>query len=91
MKLTREEAQAIVYSDDSDWQCINKEIVKTTRWSILKKEVHEHLPTGKFYEFHYSVGATEIQNERAYEYDTEVEPVEVEQIEKIVMVWEKVK
>jgi len=41
---------------------------------------------------HYSVGATESQWERPWEYEgEEIECTEVHQIEKLIKVWESVK
>ena len=90
MKLTREEAQDIVYDDNDDWSMVETHIVTNSRWSIIHEGVFEHLPTGKFYQLCWSVGATEQQDESPFEYE-DPEPVEVEQIERLVNVWEKVK
>lgn len=51
-------------------------IVNTTRWSIIHEIVFED--NGKFYMTTYSKGSTEIQDERPWEYDDEIECTEVE-------------
>lgn len=51
-------------------------IVNTTRWSIIHEIVFED--NGKFYMTTYSEGSTEIQDERPWEYDDEIECTEVE-------------
>lgn len=51
-------------------------IVDTTRWSIIHEIVFED--NGKFYMTTYSEGSTEIQDERPWEYDDEIECTEVE-------------
>lgn len=87
MKLTGEEARRIVYRDSDDWEFVEDCIVDNTRWSVLKDAIHKHIPTGKFYEFNFSVGATEMQDESPYEYDDEVEIYEVEQREVTTKQW----
>ena len=89
MKLSGEEARNIVYDLDALWKRATKNVVEeTTRWSIIKSAVFQHLPSGKFYEFWWSQGATETQDEAPFEYDDEYEPVEV--VQKIVkrVIWE---
>lgn len=61
------------------------EITETSRWSIHHKIVFEH--EGKFYQTYYSEGATEMQDESPWEYEDEVECVEVELKEVKVMKW----
>lgn len=63
-------------------------IVDNSRWSIIHEMVFEH--EGKFYSTTYSVGATERQDESPWEYEDEVECVEVHKVEKIMKVWEPV-
>lgn len=60
-------------------------IVDTTRWSIIHEIVFED--NGKFYMTTYSEGATEIQDERPWEYDDEIECTEVELKEVKVKKW----
>jgi hypothetical protein len=63
-------------------------IIDNSRWSISHEIIFEH--EGKFYQTYYSVGATEQQDESPWEYEDEVECVEVQQVEKVVKVWEPV-
>lgn len=67
---------------------LSNEIIENTRWSIIHSIVFKF--EDKYYETSYSVGATEEQDEGPWEYDTEVECVEVRQVEKVVKVWEAV-
>ena len=60
-------------------------IVNTTRWSIIHEIVFED--KGKFYRTTYSVGATEMQWEKPWEYEEEVECEEVELREVTVKKW----
>jgi hypothetical protein len=67
---------------------ISDTIVENSRWSILHKLIFQH--EGKVYKTGYSVGATEEQYERPWEYENEVECIEVKLVEKVVKVWEEV-
>ena len=60
-------------------------IINTTRWSIVHEIVFED--NGKFYQTTYSEGATEMQDERPWEYEDEVECEEVELREEKVKKW----
>ncbi len=84
MKFKKEELQDLLWDDIEDeakWEIIEDKIIENTRWSILHRLIYKY--DGKFYETSYSVGATEQQDERPFEYDDdiiechEVEPVEV--------------
>ena len=61
------------------------EIIDTSRWSTIYELVFEH--EGKHYLTTYSVGATESQDERPWEYENEVECVEVELVPVTVKKW----
>lgn len=90
MKLTGEEAREIVEEANEDWKEIESKIVDNSRWSIHHKGVFQYIPTGKYYEFYWSVGATEYQEEQPFEYDKEVEALEVHQVPEVVQVWRTV-
>lgn len=60
-------------------------IIDTTRWSIVHEIVFED--NGKFYQTTYSEGATEMQYERPWECEDEVECEEVELREVKVKKW----
>jgi len=81
MKLTREEAQDLLWEGSEDWETIYDNIVETSRWSEHHEIVFKYLPTGKFYMASYSKGLTESQDESPWEYGdpdfTEVWPEEV--------------
>ena len=63
---------------------VNK-IISTTRWSVVHEIVFED--NGKFYQTAYFEGATELQDERPWEYEDEVECIEVELCEVKVKQW----
>lgn len=64
---------------------IHDEIVGNSRWSIQHKIIFEY--QGKFYRAYYSIGATEMQDERPWEYEDEVDCVEVELKKVEVLKW----
>lgn len=64
---------------------ITDNIIDTTRWSIVHEIVFAD--KGKFYMTTYREGATECQDERPWEYEDEVECVEVELREVKVKKW----
>ncbi len=70
---------------DLPWTALKDDIVDTSRWSIRHRIIFEH--NGKFYQTHYSVGATECQDESPWEYDDEIECVEVELKEVTKLEW----
>ena len=90
MKLTAQEARQVVGDDSFDFELIESEIVDTSRWSVHKEGIFKHIKTGKFYRFEWSEGATEMQEEMPYEYETEVEPEEVEQVEVKSFIWKAI-
>jgi len=88
MKLTSEEACNVIWGDTEDWKpASDKNIDGTSRWSVFMSQVFEHIPTGKFYLFEWSKGATECQDEDPFEYVDEVEPSEVVEKEVTVKKW----
>lgn len=64
---------------------IKDTITDTSRWS----EHHEIIFAydGKFYRTHYSQGLTEMQDESAWQEESEIECTEVELKEKMIKVW----
>lgn len=68
---------------------VEDEITDHSRWSVHHYLIFEH--EGKFWETSYSVGATEQQDERPWEYEDEVECVEVEKVEIVKTEWKAVK
>ena len=90
MKLTGDEAREIVWECNKDWEQIEYDLVDNNRWSLFYEGVFKHIPTGKYYKFEWSKGATEYQDEKPFQYTKEVIPVEVHSVEKTVQVWEVV-
>jgi hypothetical protein len=80
MKLSREEAQSIVWQDHETAEIVLDKVTSNTRWSIVHRLVFKL--NDKYYETRYSKGATEYQDEQPFQYDTEVECKEVEPYEK---------
>lgn len=70
---------------DLPYSAIKDTIVDTSRWSIQHEIIFEY--EGKFYRTYYSVGATEMQDERPWEYDDTVECTEVEIKQVLVSKW----
>ncbi len=70
---------------DLPYSAIKNDIVNTSRWSINHEIIFTH--DGKFYRTHYSEGATEMQDESPWEYETEVTCIEVELKEVKVKKW----
>lgn len=63
-------------------------ITAVSRWSVHHRIVFEH--EGRFYQTKYSIGATESQDESPWQYQNEVECIEVHKVVKPVEVWEAV-
>ena len=70
---------------DLPYTAILDKIIDTSRWSIIHEIVFED--NGKFYSTTYSEGATEMQDERPWEYDSIIECTEVELREVKVKKW----
>lgn len=70
---------------DLPYEALEDNITSTSRWSIHHDIIFED--NGKFYKEHYSEGATEMQDERPWEYDNEIECTEVELKEVLVKKW----
>lgn len=64
---------------------IEDNIIDTSRWSIIHEIIFED--GGKIYRTTYSEGATEMQWEKPWEYEEEVECEEVELREVTVNKW----
>lgn len=70
---------------DLPYECIYDQIIDKTRWSIIHECVFEF--ENKFYLTTYSEGATEMQYETPWEYEDEIECVEVELREVLIKRW----
>lgn len=64
------------------------EIVDKRRWALTHELIFQH--EDKLYRTHYSVGATENQDEGPWEYVKTVECTEVEEYDKIVKAYRAV-
>lgn len=87
LKLTGEEGRSILYEDNDDFKLVRSEIVDNTRWSVVYEDVYQRLSDKKFFKTTYRKGATEMQDERPYEYG-EALFYEVFPVEKTVVVYE---
>lgn len=76
LKLTRAEANGILWSDSEDFKIISNEIFEHTRWSVHHELIVQRISDGKFFRSYYSKGATEYQDEEPWEY-AEPEFIEV--------------
>jgi hypothetical protein len=91
LKFTPREGREIVWGDDERFVTISNEIVDTRRWTLTKRLIVKRVSDGKFFETFYSKGATEMQEEKPFEYDKEAEFNEVKEIQKTITdyVWEE--
>lgn len=81
MKFKKADLQDLIYA------AVDNNIIRHTRWSVHHKVVFPF--EGKFYTTEYSVGATESQDERPFEYAAdEIECPEVREVEKLMKMWE---
>lgn len=86
MKFKKEVLQAIVYDDCINADKVEDRITDTGRWSIFHTMVFKY--KNKFYESGYSIGATEMQEERPFEFSADsIECPEVKQKEVMVKKW----
>ena len=91
MKLTRKEARNIVQADHQDWVLVPDTMALTGqhRWTIDYVAVFQHVPSGRYYSLRWTEGATEMQDQDPFDYE-DPNPVEVQQVERTVKVWEPV-
>lgn len=87
MILEKWKARDILWGDSLDGKVIQDTITHNSRWNIHHEIVVEY--KGEFYLAYYSVGATEQQDEQAWEYDEDVEFIPAKKVEKVITVWEK--
>ena len=79
-------ARDILYGSDKSYKVIKDELVDSSRWSLQHDLVIQSVTDGRFWKGYYSVGATECQDESAFEYTTP-EFVEVFPTEQVVIVY----
>lgn len=68
---------------------IKEELIDKDRWMVCYRIIFKY--NGKFYETFYNVGATEMQDERPWEYESKIRCYEVEQKEVLVKQWVNIK
>jgi len=87
LTVSRDEAHDIALGYSEDFKVIVTEVVETCRWTILYEVVVQRISDGAFFSSSYNKGATEYQDQSAYEYD---EPVfnQVFPKEKTIIVYE---
>lgn len=76
-------------SEEDQVKVLSDKIVDQSRWSVIHELIVQI--KDKTYRADYSVGATEQQDESPWQYEDEIEFVEVQQVEKVIKVWEPVK
>ena len=67
LNLTVEEGRTIIYEDSEEYDVIEDVIDDTTRWSENHTIVIQRKSDGKYFTDWYSVGLTEMQDERPYD------------------------
>ena len=77
------------YIDPSRGKIIEDVPMSKSRWSTSYKLIFEL--DGKTYQTSYSVGSTEMQEERPWEYESEITCIEVEPVEVMKIVWKPIK
>lgn len=88
LEISAEDARGLIWGDGPDGiEVVKDDVIDNTRWSIIHTMVIKK--DNKFYQDEYSVGATESQDESAWEY-TKPNFVEVEPYEKTVIEYRKV-
>ena len=89
--LTKDDGNRMVYDEHPDFEDVpgTEKIVDQGRWDTMFKKVFKHVPSGKFYMLHYSLGSTEQQECDPFEY-SDPEPEEVELREVTKKEWMKV-
>lgn len=61
--MTKEEFFDALYGDDENWKNVTEaEIYDQSRWSIYKSQVMQRISDGKYFEFWWGEGATEMQD-----------------------------
>lgn len=82
LTLDNKEALDILESGSAHgYEVIRNELIDSSRWNVYYELVIKQLSDGKYFKTTYSEGATEIQDERPFEYGeakfTEVFPIKV--------------
>lgn len=87
LEFSNEDAKDIAYGDHDDFNVVSDEMIDHRRWSITHEVIVQRISDSKYFKSQYSIGATESQDQFAYDYDdpkfTQVFP-----IEKTIIVYE---
>lgn len=67
-KFNTETLANIKFGEDEKYEVLVDETIDTTRWSIISRFIFKDKATDEIWETEYSEGATEIQDEGAFEY-----------------------
>lgn len=86
MKIKKEHARNIIHGYHDHWETIEEKVIDQDRWTVNYEGVFKHIPTGNFYLTYWSVGYDEPPEN--YILSDEVEFTEVQQVEKLIKVWE---
>ena len=86
MKLSKTEAEDIVYEEHEYWIKIEEKIVGQSRWTTNYSGIFKHIPSERFFKVWYSRGSTEYQETDLFCND-EVEFIEVELKEVLITQW----
>lgn len=87
VKFNPEVARELEYGSDPNFEVVEDVLYDTSRWSTHHRLTIKRKSDGKFFQSTYRRGATEMQDERPFEYS---EPVfkEVFRVEKITISYE---
>lgn len=88
MKFKNDWLRELVYEDHDEAEIIKDEICDNSRWSIIHDLIFKI--GEKYYRTSYSVGATECQDERPFEYGEETECIEVVPVTKTIIVYKPI-
>lgn len=92
MKFSVETMRDIASKESEEYVAVKEEVCDTDRWTIQYEVIFKNVSTGKHYRTFWQRGATEMQDERPFEYDKgEVDCDEVELVEVTIKEWRKIK
>jgi hypothetical protein len=64
LELNEEQLKNILFEDDEDYEAVTFEkIIESSRWSYSIEQVFKRVSDNTFWQFSWSRGATEMQNE----------------------------
>ncbi len=86
--LPRDELIELLDGSSEKFKLITDTIIGHSRWSVEHELIFQY--NNKFYKTHYQRGATEMQDERPWEYQDDIECQEVKPMEKTIVIYEEV-